>query len=106
MAIPFSSLLLTLVLSVADARKVAVVGAGWGGLSAAHNLAKQPGVEVTLLDAAPRVGGLIRDGYTTPGGRRAEAGQHGFWAEYRNIFSLTDEIGLDRDEIFTQYAEQ
>ena len=97
---------LLLLPAVALARRVAVVGAGWGGLSAAHHLSKQPGVEVILLDAAPRVGGLIRDGFTTPGGRRAEAGQHGFWAEYRNIFSLTDELGLDRDEIFTQYAEQ
>ena len=99
----------TLLLSVlreTSSRKVAVVGAGWGGLSAAHHLSKQPGVEVLLLDAAPRVGGLIRDGYETPGGRRAEAGQHGFWAEYGNIFSLIDELGLNRDAIFTQYAEQ
>ena len=51
--------------AVALARRVAVVGAGWGGLSAAHHLSKQPGVEVILLDAAPRVGGLIRDGFTT-----------------------------------------
>lgn len=60
-------------------RHVAVVGAGWAGLSAAHNLAKVPGTRVTLLDAAPRVGGLVRDGFKTPGGREAEAGQHGFW---------------------------
>ena len=99
-------LVAALIVDHVAARRVAVVGAGWGGLSAAHHLAKQPGVEVTLLDAAPRVGGLIRDGYTTPGGRRAEAGQHGFWAEYRNIFSLVQSLGLDSDEVFTQFAEQ
>ena len=92
--------------SVASGVRVAVVGAGWGGLGAAHHLSKQPGVEVTLIDGAPRVGGLVRDGYTTPGGRRAEAGQHGFWADYHNIFALVDELGLRRDDVFTQYAEQ
>ena len=101
-----SVLCATVLLQSACAKRVVVVGAGWGGLSAAHNLAKQPGYEVALLDAAPRVGGLIRDGYTTPGGRRAEAGQHGFWAEYANVFGLIDELGIDRENIFTQFAEQ
>ena len=63
-------------------------------------------MEVVLIDAAPRVGGLIRDGFTTPNGRRAEAGQHGFWAEYHNIFALVKELGLGADDLFTQYAEQ
>ncbi|KAG8471310.1 hypothetical protein KFE25_009731 [Diacronema lutheri] len=94
-------------LGTAADRHVAVVGAGWAGLSAAHHLAKQPGVRVTLIDAAPRVGGLVRDGYRTPGGREAEAGQHGFWAEYRNIFALIDELGLDSDgSLFSPLAEQ
>lgn len=88
-------------------RRVVVVGAGWGGLSAAHFLAKAPDVSsVMLIDAAPRVGGLIRDGFTTPGGRAAEAGQHGFWDEYFNIFKLVNELGLDEDAVFSPYAEQ
>jgi hypothetical protein len=73
-------------------RRVVIVGAGWGGLSAAHALAKDsqsdPSVQVTVLDASPRVGGLVRDGFTTiSGARPAEAGQHGFWRNYR----LTEE---------------
>jgi len=101
-----STLLLLGVTTASCVRKVAVVGAGWGGLSCAHHLSKCSDIEVTLIDAAPRVGGLIRDGFTTPAGRKAEAGQHGFWAEYHNIFALVDELGLNADDIFTQYAEQ
>ena len=37
-----------------EAKRVVVVGAGWGGLSAAHHLSSQPGVEVTVIDAAER----------------------------------------------------
>lgn len=130
-----STLLLLGVTTASCVRKVAVVGAGWGGLSCAHHLSKCSDIEVTLIDAAPRVGGLIRDGFTTPAGRKAEAGkssgsscsrtkppiqrpteptkltqtaqiagQHGFWAEYHNIFALVDELGLNADDIFTQYA--
>jgi len=98
--------LLLLSRSSVEAKRVVVVGAGWGGLSAAHHLSKTPGVEVTVVDAAPRPGGLVSDSWRTPGGRRAEAGQHGFWDEYSNIFGLMDEIGLDRDAVLTDYAEQ
>ena len=90
-------------------RRVVVVGAGWGGLSAAHSLSKEDDVEVTVIETSPRVGGLVRDGFTTMSGNRpAEAGQHGFWNNYHNIFRLLrDEIpGLDIDEALTGYAEQ
>jgi uncharacterized protein with NAD-binding domain and iron-sulfur cluster len=54
--------------------------------------------EVTLVDASPRAGGLVRDGFASlQSRRRAEAGQHGFWRNYRNIhaflgdhYNLTD----------------
>lgn len=79
-------------------RQVVIVGAGWGGLSAAYRLAccsgQQPDgsmkgrpIQVTVIDGAQRVGGIVRDGYTTQSGLRpAEAGQHGFWYNYRNIY--------------------
>ena len=47
----------------------------------------------------------MRDGYRTPAGRPAEAGQHGFWAEYNNIFSLIDSLNLPEDPL-TGYDEQ
>jgi glutamate synthase (NADPH/NADH) small chain len=51
-------------------KRVAVVGAGPAGLSAAHRLAMK-GHDVTLYDARPKVGGLNEYGiasYKTPGG--------------------------------------
>ena len=86
-------------------RKVVVIGAGWGGLSVANQLSMEPDVEVTVVDAAARAGGLVSDSFLTPGGRRAEAGQHGFWAEYGNIFALIDSLQLPEDPL-TGYAEQ
>jgi uncharacterized protein with NAD-binding domain and iron-sulfur cluster len=86
-------------------KKVIVVGAGWGGLGAAYHLAKDKNFKVTLIDAAPKVGGLIRDGFTTKNGRPCEAGIHGFWDEYKNIFSLVDELKLSEDP-FTGYGKQ
>jgi uncharacterized protein with NAD-binding domain and iron-sulfur cluster len=73
--------------------KVIVVGAGWAGLGATYHLAKQ-GYEVTLLEAGPYPGGLVA-GWKTAQGRSIEAGIHGFWYPYRNIFALIEELGLN-----------
>lgn len=80
-------------------KKVVVVGAGWAGLSAAYHLAKQ-GYNVTLLEAGPQPGGLVA-GWKTAGGHSVEAGIHGFWYPYNNIFSLVDELGI---QPFTPYT--
>jgi uncharacterized protein with NAD-binding domain and iron-sulfur cluster len=89
-----------------DKKKVVIIGAGWGGLSAAHNLHKaDPNLSITVVDSSPRVGGLVRDGYKSMNGKyKAEAGQHGFWDGYYNIFQLLDD--LDLDDALTGYAEQ
>ena len=101
-----SCIILYVSVSLASAKNIVVIGAGWGGLSAAHHLSKNPDNKVTVVDAAERPGGLVSDSWLTPGGRRAEAGQHGFWDEYHNIYKLMDDIGLNRDAILTGYAEQ
>ena len=80
-------------------KKVVIIGAGWAGLSAAHHLAKQ-GYAVTLLEAGAYPGGLVA-GWQTPKGRSVEAGIHGFWYPYSNIFALTDELGI---QPFTPYT--
>lgn len=88
---------------------VVVIGAGWGGLSAAHNLLKSdPSLKITVVDASPRVGGLVRDGFKSMNGKhKAEAGQHGFWDNYYNIFKLLDDIpDIDTDDVLSGYAEQ
>lgn len=100
--------------SNADKKKqVLIVGAGWGGLSAAHALSKNSEVAVTVIEASPRVGGLVRDGFTSVSGQRpAEAGQHGFWENYHNVYRLLREdltahcTDFTMDAALTDYAEQ
>ena len=73
--------------------KVVVVGAGWAGLGATYHLASQ-GYDVTLLEAGNYPGGLVA-GWKTAGGKSVEAGIHGFWYPYKNIFSLVKQLGLN-----------
>ena len=80
-------------------KKVVIVGAGWAGLGAAYHLSKQ-GYDVTLLEAGAYPGGLVA-GWQTEKGRSVEAGIHGFWYPYNNIFALTDELGI---QPFTPYT--
>jgi uncharacterized protein with NAD-binding domain and iron-sulfur cluster len=113
-------------------RHVVVIGGGWGGLSAAHRIAQQQKhrttignnedeeencVDVTVIEASSRVGGLVRDGYTTvSGNRQAEAGQHGFWNNYYNIYHLlrkdltsanvTGGGKFSIEQALTEFAEQ
>jgi len=95
-------------------RRVAIIGAGWAGLSAAHALSQQEELDVTVIEASPRVGGLVRDGFPTVNGvleLTAEAGQHGFWDNYSNIYRLLrtelhQHHGFDIDTALTDYAEQ
>jgi uncharacterized protein with NAD-binding domain and iron-sulfur cluster len=95
-----------------EKQKIVIIGAGWGGLSAAHALSQSDtNLEITIVDAAPRVGGLVRDGFPTINGTLAqgEAGQHGFWDNYHNIFRLlqnSDVFPNGMDSILTGYAEQ
>jgi len=88
---------------MADPKRVVVVGAGWAGLGATYHLATQ-GYEVTLLEAGAHPGGLVA-GWKTAGGRSVEAGIHGFWYPYRNIFSLMDELGIKPFTPFTRSSQ-
>ncbi|MBD2446653.1 FAD-dependent oxidoreductase [Nostoc sp. FACHB-152] len=84
-------------------KRVVVVGAGWAGLGATYHLAKQ-GYDVTLLEAGPYPGGLVA-GWKTPGGKSVEAGIHGFWYPYRNIFSLINELNINPFTTWTRSAQ-
>ena len=83
--------------------KVVVVGAGWAGLGATYHLAKQ-GYDVTLLEAGSYPGGLVA-GWKTEAGRSVEAGIHGFWYPYKNIFSLVRELGINPFTPFTRSSQ-
>jgi uncharacterized protein with NAD-binding domain and iron-sulfur cluster len=98
------------VVSKEKRRKVLIIGAGWGGLSAAHSLSKEKSnLDITIVDASSRVGGLVQDGYQTKSGKRtSEAGIHGFWNNYHNIYNLLrNEIdGFDINSALSDFAEQ
>ncbi len=83
--------------------KIVVVGAGWAGLGATYHLAQQ-GYDVTLLEAGGYPGGLVA-GWKTAQGRSVEAGIHGFWYPYRNIFSLVRQLGLDPFTAWTRSSQ-
>jgi uncharacterized protein with NAD-binding domain and iron-sulfur cluster len=83
--------------------KIVVIGAGWAGLGATYRLAQQ-GYNVTLLEAGAYPGGLVA-GWKTPGGRSVEAGIHGFWYPYSNIFSLVRELGISPFTPFTRSSQ-
>ncbi len=83
--------------------KITVIGAGWAGIGATYHLAKQ-GYDVTLLEAGAYPGGLVA-GWKTAQGKSVEAGIHGFWYPYRNIFHLVDELGLKPFTDWTRSAQ-
>ena len=83
--------------------RVIVIGAGWAGLGATYHLAKQ-GYDTILLEAGSHPGGLVA-GWKTPGGRSVEAGIHGFWYPYKNIFRLADELELSPFTPWTRSAQ-
>ena len=84
-------------------KQIVVVGAGWAGLGATYHLAKQ-GYKVTLLEAGSYSGGLVA-GWKTNGGRSVEAGIHGFWYPYRNIFALINELGISPFTTWTRSSQ-
>lgn len=84
-------------------KRVVVVGAGWAGLGATYHLAKQ-GYDVTLLEAGSYPGGLVA-GWQTTGGKSVEAGIHGFWYPYRNIFALINELEINPFTTWTRSAQ-
>lgn len=78
-------------------RKIAVIGAGFGGLSAAYDLALA-GHEVTVLEASAKVGGLAA-GFKEPDWEwSVEEYYHHFFASDHHLLSLVDELGL-RDRV-------
>ncbi len=90
-------------MSESQRQKIVVVGAGWAGLGATYHLAKQ-GYDVTLLEAGAYPGGLVA-GWKTDAGRSVEAGIHGFWYPYRNIFSLINELEINPFTSWTRSSQ-
>lgn len=79
-------------------RRVAVIGAGWSGLACALELTRR-GFGVTLLDAAPQVGGRARAVAVRLGDRdyTLDNGQHLLIGAYGECLRLMAEVGVDLD---------
>ena len=75
--------------------RIAVIGAGITGLSAAHEAAVAGGerVEVTLFDGAGRAGGLIRTSEFA--GLRVDEGADAFLRRVPEALTLARSVGLD-----------
>jgi protoporphyrinogen oxidase len=72
-------------------RKVIVVGAGIGGLAAAHSL-RQRGYEVEVLEASNRPGGRMMT--LEHRGDRVDVGAQFYHSNFRSAFELMDAVGV------------
>ena len=79
--------------------KIAIIGAGLGGLSAAYDL-KRAGHEVTVFEAADYVGGLAA-GFKDPNWEwSVERFYHHWFASDKHMLGLIDELGWSSKVIF------
>jgi squalene-associated FAD-dependent desaturase len=72
-------------------KRVAVLGGGYAGCAAAWRLA-QRGVEVTLIEAGPVLGGRARR--VTLDGHVLDNGQHLLIGAYRTLLRMMQEVGV------------
>src|SRR5512135_2542358 len=78
---------------------IAIIGAGFGGMAAAYDLAKA-GHKVTIYEAADYVGGLA-SGFKEPGWDwSVEKFYHHWFASDKHVLGLIRELGLDDKVIF------
>ena len=64
-------------------KKVLIIGAGPAGLTAAYELAKQGGFEVTVLEKTDRIGGISQT--VRHGGNRMDIGGHRFFSKDQRV---------------------
>jgi len=85
--------------------KIAVVGAGWAGLSAAVSLARR--ADITVFEAGRQAGGRARtlagnaDGFSF-----LDNGQHILLGAYHGVLTLMEHIGADPEAAFCRLPLQ
>ena len=85
--------------------KIAVVGAGWAGLSAAISLARR--ADVTVFEAGRQAGGRARTLVgNTDGFSFLDNGQHILLGAYRGVLALMEHIGADSEAAFCRLPLQ
>lgn len=75
--------------------RVAIIGAGFAGLSAAVRLSAA-GVTVVVFEQAPRLGGRASAFTDKTTGERVDNGQHVLFGCYRETYAFLRTIGADR----------
>lgn len=76
-----------------DKKQVAILGGGIGGLTAAWELQKAGGYEVTVYQMGWRLGGKCATGRDASNGYRLEEhGIHGFLGSYYNALEMLNEV--------------
>jgi len=78
-----------------DSRKIAIIGGGWAGLSAAVNLTNQ-GHQVTLFESAKQLGGRAR--CVAFGEQRVDNGQHLLLGAYTETLKILQLCGVNIDQ--------
>jgi oxygen-dependent protoporphyrinogen oxidase len=77
-------------------KRVAIVGGGITGLSAAFTLAEYPGYDVTVFEQSDRFGGKLKteivDGFVIEGGADAFLPRRNRFAELNSILGLTNQL--------------
>ncbi|MBF2064030.1 MAG: FAD-dependent oxidoreductase [Calothrix sp. C42_A2020_038] len=91
----FQKDILSLPLTLNQAKSAVVVGGGLAGLACAYELS-QRGFTVTLLEKSPQFGGKIASWQVDAVGEkfRMEHGFHGFFPQYYNLNSLVSELEI------------
>ena len=75
--------------------KIAIIGAGFGGMAAAYDL-REPGMRSPSYEAADYVGGLA-SGFKEPGWDwSVEKFYHHWFASDKHMLGLIEELGLER----------
>lgn len=72
-------------------RNVFIIGGGVAGMTIAHELKKSQDFEVTIVEAADRLGGFVRT-YWDESGRPSEHSPRVFMSDYHNFNRIVSEI--------------
>jgi len=78
---------------MSDMKKVVIIGAGIAGLTAAHELSKVGGYDVTLLERNSEIGGLARS-QIDENGCPTELSWRVYFGFYDNIFKILKDIPI------------
>ncbi len=86
-------------LDTPNQKRVAIIGAGWSGLAAAHTL-QQDNIKVHVFEQSHTLGGRARKVHSRRLDRIIDNGQHLLIGAYVDTLRLMQELGLNEQECF------